>query len=79
MTIEGFVKAVMETYPLQLKVEAGGAIYHVSLRDRTCVSRRGRAVDSGGITPSTAVRITGPRAAGAENAITAEAIEILCD
>jgi hypothetical protein len=77
ITIEGNVTGVMETFPLQLKVEANGVSHHVTLSDRTRVTFRGAAVDPGLIMPSTKVRIDGRGPAGGATALAAESIEII--
>lgn len=77
MTIEGVVEAVMETFPLQLRIDVEGVAYRVSLTERTSVSSHGTSVDPGRIKPSARVRITGSSTPGGTKALTADSIEIL--
>jgi hypothetical protein len=75
--IDGIVRGVMESFPLQLQVESGGRIRQVALGDGTRVSRDGARVDPGTIMPGDRVRISGQEDSAEAGGFRAEAIEIL--
>ena len=77
MVIEGVVRGVMESFPLQLQVESGGRTHQVALGDRTRVSRAGAEVDPGAIMPGDRVRVSGREGPAETGGLLAEAVEVL--
>ena len=61
--IEGTIMAVMETWPLQLVVDANGRRYDLRLTEQTTVVRRGRTVGQRGLRPGLRIRFTGEKGA----------------
>ncbi|NEO78092.1 hypothetical protein [Moorena sp. SIO4G3] len=77
MIIEGKIVAVMESFPLQLKVETQSGSYSVQLLSDTKITRQGETVDPGELSPEQKVRIKGQSSASSKSAMTAQTIEIL--
>ncbi|NEO72126.1 hypothetical protein [Moorena sp. SIO3H5] len=76
MIIEGKIVAVMESFPLQLKVKTESGSYSVQLLSDTKITRQGETVDPGKLSPKQKVRIKGQSSGSSKSAITAETIEI---
>lgn len=57
--IEGTITAIMETWPLQLTVAAGGVNHAVTLTATTRIARCGSPVDPGALRQGQSVRIAG--------------------
>ncbi|AOX02194.1 hypothetical protein BJP34_24595 [Moorena producens PAL-8-15-08-1] len=76
MIIEGKIVAVMESFPLQLKVETQSGSYSVQLLSDTKITRQGETVDPGKLSPDQKVRIKGQSSASSKSAMTAQTIEI---
>ncbi len=76
MMIEGKIVAVMESFPLQLKVKTESGSYSVQLLSDTKITREGETVDPGKLSPNQKVRIKGQSSGSTKSAITAETIEI---
>ncbi len=77
MEIEGKIITVMESWPLQLTVQAQTALYHVVLRSDTQITQKGQAVDPGSLRPDLPVKIEGQVSSSNPLAMNAEAIEVL--
>ncbi|OLT61670.1 hypothetical protein [Moorena bouillonii] len=77
MIIEGKIVAVMESFPLQLKVETKSGSYSVQLLSDTKITRQRETVDPGKLSPNQKVRIKGQSSGSSKSAMTAETIEIL--
>ena len=77
MIIEGKIVAVMESFPLQLKVDTKSGSYSVKLLSDTKITRQGETVDPGELSPDQKVRIKGQSSGSSQSAITAQTIEIL--
>jgi hypothetical protein len=75
--IDGVVRGVMESFPLQLQVESDGRIRQVALGDGTRVSRDGAEVDPGTIMPGDRVRISGQEGSAEAGGFLADVIEVL--
>jgi hypothetical protein len=77
MEIEGKIITVMESWPLQLTVQAQTALYHVVLRSDTQITQQGKAVDPGSLRPDLSVRISGQVSSSNPLAVNARVIEVL--
>jgi hypothetical protein len=77
MEIEGKIITVMESWPLQLTVQAQTALYHVVLRSDTQITQKGKAVDPGSLRPDLSVRISGQVSSSNPLAVNARVIEVL--
>jgi hypothetical protein len=75
MSIEGTIRSVMESWPLQLVVETATGRWQVALRDDTTIARNGEPADAHQIVPGVRVRIEGD--VSGVNAISAAALELL--
>ncbi len=76
-TIQGTIEGVMETWPLQLTVAAGGMRYLVTLTDSTAIRRAGRPADARSLRPGFRVAVSGERPArGGANLLVAAAITV---
>lgn len=77
MEIEGKIKEVMESWPLQLAVDTDVGRYHVGLLSNTKIIKGDENVDPGDLRPNLTVLIKG-KSAG-DKSMTAEIIEILSE
>jgi hypothetical protein len=77
MIIEGKILHVMESWPLQLIVEAREGKFQVALQSDTKVMRRNDTVDPKQLLPGLDVTIEGSIPDEAKLAITANSIEIV--
>jgi hypothetical protein len=75
MSIEGTIRSVMESWPLQLVVDTETGRWQVALRDDTAITRYGEPADAHQIAPGVRVRVEGD-VSGA-NALSVVALELL--
>lgn len=75
MTIDGTIRSVMESWPLQLVVESATRRWQVALRADTAITAHGQPVDAGQLAPGLRVRIDGEESG--VGALTASALEIV--
>jgi hypothetical protein len=75
MTIDGVIVNVMESWPLQLTVDADAKSYNVLLQLNTIIEHEGREVSERELKPGLQVMIRGYRSPE-EFAMTAKQIEI---
>ena len=74
MTIEGTIAEIMESWPLQLTVDAADGTIHVALLEETIITQNGESVAPGALTNGQKVRIEGESTG--PNAMLAQSIEI---
>ncbi len=72
MVIEGTIIDVMETWPLQLSVDAGEGVCQVALGEATVVTSEGRPAEPAQLLPGCPVRVEGK----ASNARAMKAVRI---
>ena len=77
MIIRGNIIEVMESWPLQLVVGAGGRRYDVGLTETTELTTEGRVTDSGELRPGAEIEVEGEPSGADETAMTATRIQIL--
>lgn len=75
MIIRGQISRVMESYPLQLAVEAEEKEYQVALGPATVIIRGSKEISPGQLSPGQRVEIAGTEVG--RNSIDAERIEVL--
>ena len=77
MVITGRILEIMESWPLQLAIEAEGVRYHVELLDETLALKRGAPVDVGSLQQGQRVRASGLASEASATAMSASRIEVL--
>lgn len=77
MIISGKILAVMESWPLQLRVETSSGSYDVQLLEDTKITRQGQVVEPGELKSDMQVKIEGQGSNLNSHTITASTIKIL--
>ena len=77
-TIEGTITSVLETWPLQIVVDADGKRYDVRLTEQTTVARRGRNLTMRELRPGLRIRFAGRQGTPSRpTALVVERIDVL--